>query len=81
MANASYRNFFFPHWQSVKHLSDLFSSLEILEPQNPELFHKMSLAFTRVVRHFPSEFVGLCFSHEGLHLTLLCFLVFLVWPK
>lgn len=44
---------FFPHWQSTKHLSDLFSTLEILEPQNPELFYKMSLAFTRVVRNFP----------------------------
>lgn len=39
-------------WQSVKRLSNLISSLEILEPQNPELFYRMSLAFTRVVRRF-----------------------------
>lgn len=51
------QNLFSPHWQSVKHLLDLFSSLEILEPHNPELFYKMSLAFTRVVRNFPSGFV------------------------
>lgn len=38
--------------QSVKHLSDLFSSLNFLEPQSPELFYKMSLAFTRTVRYF-----------------------------
>lgn len=57
MANASFKTFFFPHWQSVKHLSDLFSSLEILEPQNPDLFYKMSLAFTRVVRKFPSGLI------------------------
>lgn len=36
--------------QSAKLLSNLVSSLEILEPQNPELFYRMSLAFTRVVR-------------------------------
>lgn len=36
--------------QSAKLLSNLISSLEILEPQNPELFYRMSLAFTRVVR-------------------------------
>lgn len=36
--------------QSAKLLSNLISSLEVLEPQNPELFYRMSLAFTRVVR-------------------------------
>uniref|UniRef100_A0A671XG33 Tetratricopeptide repeat domain 21B n=1 Tax=Sparus aurata TaxID=8175 RepID=A0A671XG33_SPAAU len=34
--------------KSVKQLSNLISSLEILEPHNPELFYRMSLAFTRV---------------------------------
>ncbi|KAK1903312.1 Tetratricopeptide repeat protein 21B [Dissostichus eleginoides] len=34
--------------ESVKQLSNLISSLEILEPHNPELFYRMSLAFTRV---------------------------------
>ncbi|XP_003447380.1 tetratricopeptide repeat protein 21B [Oreochromis niloticus] len=34
--------------ESVKHLSNLISSLEILEPRNPELLYQMSLAFTRV---------------------------------
>uniref|UniRef100_A0AAX7UWV8 Tetratricopeptide repeat domain 21B n=1 Tax=Astatotilapia calliptera TaxID=8154 RepID=A0AAX7UWV8_ASTCA len=32
----------------IEHLSNLISSLEILEPRNPELFYQMSLAFTRV---------------------------------
>uniref|UniRef100_A0A7N8X3X2 Tetratricopeptide repeat domain 21B n=1 Tax=Mastacembelus armatus TaxID=205130 RepID=A0A7N8X3X2_9TELE len=36
----------------VKQLSNLISSLEILEPHNPELFYRMSLAFTRIVRRF-----------------------------
>ncbi|KAI4806130.1 hypothetical protein KUCAC02_010710 [Chaenocephalus aceratus] len=34
--------------ETVKQLSNLISSLEILEPHNPELFYRMSLAFTRV---------------------------------
>ncbi|KAJ4933159.1 hypothetical protein JOQ06_029994 [Pogonophryne albipinna] len=34
--------------ETVKQLSNLISSLEILEPHNPELFYTMSLAFTRV---------------------------------
>ncbi|XP_068186204.1 tetratricopeptide repeat protein 21B [Antennarius striatus] len=34
--------------ETVKQLSNLISSLEILEPHNPELFFRMSLAFTRV---------------------------------
>uniref|UniRef100_A0AAQ5ZI80 Tetratricopeptide repeat protein 21B n=1 Tax=Amphiprion ocellaris TaxID=80972 RepID=A0AAQ5ZI80_AMPOC len=34
--------------ESVKQLSNLISSLDILEPHNPELYYKMSLAFTRV---------------------------------
>ncbi|XP_008299372.1 tetratricopeptide repeat protein 21B [Stegastes partitus] len=34
--------------ESVKLLSNLVSSLDILEPHNPELYYKMSLAFTRV---------------------------------
>ncbi|KAM6934319.1 tetratricopeptide repeat protein 21B [Xenentodon cancila] len=34
--------------EAVKHLSNLFSSLDRLEPQNAELFYRMSLAFTRV---------------------------------
>ncbi|KAM6955026.1 tetratricopeptide repeat protein 21B isoform 2-T2 [Lycodopsis pacificus] len=34
--------------ESVKQLSNLISSLEFLEPHNPELFYRMSLAFTRV---------------------------------
>uniref|UniRef100_A0A8C9YUL6 Tetratricopeptide repeat domain 21B n=1 Tax=Sander lucioperca TaxID=283035 RepID=A0A8C9YUL6_SANLU len=46
------KRFLYPSWQSVKQLSNLISSLEILEPHNPELFYRMSLAFTRVVRQF-----------------------------
>lgn len=34
--------------ESVKQLSNLNSSLDILEPHNPELFYRMSLAFTRI---------------------------------
>ncbi|XP_047456224.1 tetratricopeptide repeat protein 21B [Mugil cephalus] len=34
--------------ESVKQLSNLTSSLDILEPHNPELYYRMSLAFTRV---------------------------------
>ncbi|XP_041662255.1 tetratricopeptide repeat protein 21B [Cheilinus undulatus] len=34
--------------EAVKQLSTLISSLEIVEPHNPELFYRMSLAFTRV---------------------------------
>ncbi|XP_061734928.1 tetratricopeptide repeat protein 21B isoform X2 [Nerophis ophidion] len=34
--------------ESTKHLSKVISSLEVLEPQNPELVYNMSLAFTRV---------------------------------
>ncbi|XP_061925819.1 tetratricopeptide repeat protein 21B [Entelurus aequoreus] len=34
--------------ESTKHLSKVISSLEVLEPQNPELVYKMSLAFSRV---------------------------------
>ncbi|XP_028292387.1 tetratricopeptide repeat protein 21B [Gouania willdenowi] len=34
--------------ESVKQLSNLYSSLEIQEPFNPELLYRMSLAFTRV---------------------------------
>lgn len=34
--------------ESVKQLSNLVSSLEIQEPNNPKLFYRMSLAFTRV---------------------------------
>ncbi|XP_041858520.1 tetratricopeptide repeat protein 21B isoform X2 [Melanotaenia boesemani] len=34
--------------EAVKQLSNLISSLEMLEPHNPELFYRMSLAFTRV---------------------------------
>ncbi|XP_040004915.1 tetratricopeptide repeat protein 21B isoform X1 [Xiphias gladius] len=34
--------------ESVKQLSNLISNLDILEPHNPELFYRMSLAFTRV---------------------------------
>uniref|UniRef100_A0A673CVP2 Tetratricopeptide repeat domain 21B n=1 Tax=Sphaeramia orbicularis TaxID=375764 RepID=A0A673CVP2_9TELE len=34
--------------ESVKHLSNLISSLDIVEPRNPELLYRMSLAFTRV---------------------------------
>ncbi|XP_053733860.1 tetratricopeptide repeat protein 21B isoform X1 [Synchiropus splendidus] len=34
--------------ESTKQLSGLISSLEVLEPNNPELFYRMSLAFTRV---------------------------------
>ncbi|KAF7660541.1 hypothetical protein LDENG_00280090 [Lucifuga dentata] len=34
--------------ESVKQLSNLISSLDILEPHSPELFYRMSLAFTRV---------------------------------
>lgn len=36
--------------QSVKQLSNLISSLDILEPHSPELLYRMSLAFTRAVR-------------------------------
>uniref|UniRef100_A0A8D3AN31 Tetratricopeptide repeat domain 21B n=1 Tax=Scophthalmus maximus TaxID=52904 RepID=A0A8D3AN31_SCOMX len=36
----------------ITELSNLTSSLDILEPHNPELFYRMSLAFTRVVRRF-----------------------------
>lgn len=46
-----FKEMFMSPSQSVKLLSNLISSLEILEPQNPELFYRMSLAFTRVVRH------------------------------
>lgn len=48
-----------PPLQSVKQLSNLISSLEILEPHNPELFYRMSLAFTRVVRQFSLFFTFL----------------------
>ncbi|KAL4636202.1 tetratricopeptide repeat protein 21B [Arapaima gigas] len=34
--------------ESVNHLANLVSSLEVHEPDNPELFYRMSLAFTRV---------------------------------
>ncbi|XP_035995285.1 tetratricopeptide repeat protein 21B isoform X2 [Fundulus heteroclitus] len=34
--------------EAVKQLSNLVSSLELLEPNNPELYYKMSVAFTRV---------------------------------
>ncbi|XP_004081785.1 tetratricopeptide repeat protein 21B [Oryzias latipes] len=34
--------------EAAKMLSNLMSSLDILEPNNPELFYRMSLAFTRV---------------------------------
>eukprot|EP00064_Thunnus_orientalis_P012892 superscaffoldBa00002031_g12928 len=34
--------------ESTKQLSNLITSLEIVEPHNPELFYRMSLAFTRV---------------------------------
>ncbi|XP_017279892.1 tetratricopeptide repeat protein 21B [Kryptolebias marmoratus] len=34
--------------EAVKQISNLISSLEILEPHNPELFYRMSVAFTRV---------------------------------
>ncbi|KAK2839753.1 hypothetical protein Q5P01_013493 [Channa striata] len=34
--------------ESVRQLSNLISSLDIVEPHNPELFYRMSLAFTRV---------------------------------
>ncbi|CAG5865561.1 unnamed protein product [Menidia menidia] len=34
--------------EAVKHLSNVISSLDILEPNNPELYYRMSLAFTRV---------------------------------
>ncbi|XP_020499812.1 tetratricopeptide repeat protein 21B [Labrus bergylta] len=34
--------------EAVKQLSTLFGSLEVVEPHNPELFYRMSLAFTRV---------------------------------
>ncbi|KAM9344194.1 tetratricopeptide repeat protein 21B isoform 2-T2 [Pholidichthys leucotaenia] len=34
--------------EAVNHLSDLISSLDILEPHNPELFYRMSRAFTRL---------------------------------
>uniref|UniRef100_A0A8C3AZP6 Tetratricopeptide repeat domain 21B n=1 Tax=Cyclopterus lumpus TaxID=8103 RepID=A0A8C3AZP6_CYCLU len=40
----------------TEQLSNLISSLEILEPHNPELFYRMSLAFTRVVRRFSELF-------------------------
>ncbi|CAL8268669.1 unnamed protein product [Lota lota] len=33
--------------ESVRHLSSLISSLDVLEPHNPEMSYKMSLAFTR----------------------------------
>lgn len=46
-----FKEMFMSPLQSVKLLSNLISSLEILEPQNPELFYRMSLVFTRVVRH------------------------------
>ena len=49
----SQKLFLFPPWQSTKQLSNLISSLEIVEPHNPELFYRMSLPFTRVVRWFP----------------------------
>lgn len=48
--------------QSAKLLSNLISSLEILEPQNPELFYRMSLAFTRVVRPISPFTPSLCDS-------------------
>ncbi|CAN9497793.1 unnamed protein product [Ophioblennius macclurei] len=34
--------------ESARQLSNLVSSLEIQEPRNPDLFYRMSLAFTRV---------------------------------
>lgn len=34
--------------ESVKQLANLVSNLDIQEPNNPELFYRMSLAFTRV---------------------------------
>ncbi|XP_058478817.1 tetratricopeptide repeat protein 21B [Solea solea] len=34
--------------ESVKQLSNLISNLDNVEPHNPELFYRMSLAFTRV---------------------------------
>ncbi|XP_077473594.1 tetratricopeptide repeat protein 21B [Stigmatopora argus] len=34
--------------QSTKHLSNLIISLDMLEPHNPELSYRLSLAFTRV---------------------------------
>ncbi|KAM4731833.1 tetratricopeptide repeat protein 21B [Anableps anableps] len=34
--------------EAVKQLSNLLSSLDILEPNNPEFYYRMSIAFTRV---------------------------------
>ncbi|XP_038145708.1 tetratricopeptide repeat protein 21B [Cyprinodon tularosa] len=34
--------------EAVKHLLNLISSLDLLEPNNPELYYRTSLAFTRV---------------------------------
>ncbi|XP_051938739.1 tetratricopeptide repeat protein 21B isoform X1 [Hippocampus zosterae] len=34
--------------ESTKHLANLISSLDMLEPRNPELAYRLSLAFTRV---------------------------------
>lgn len=68
--------------QSAKLLSNLISSLEILEPQNPELFYRMSLAFTRVVRRI-SPFTLSSNKFDACWLSVLAFylIFFLGWGR